>query len=329
MHIPDGFLSTPVWATFDALSFPAVALVARRTQRRLDDSRIPLLGVLGAFVFAAQMINFPVGIGTSGHLVGGTLLAVTLGPAAAAIVMTAILAIQAFVFQDGGIISLGANIFNMALAGVLAGYLPYRAWGRLRGRGRSAAIFAGGVLSVLTSACLALSKLLISGVRMPGRLLWVSLGLFLISAVIEGAITVAVVRAIEHLNPVWIRKPEQAGSPFSDGRAPSLSAAYSLACGAVILGVAGFLVASAAPDGIWKLAGQLQLAAHAPAWLHAPLADYQLHGLESPWLRKAAAGFSGVFMIYCACMLAGKAMVRGTRSIAAKAIAAPCVVRDV
>src|ERR1700691_3251049 len=152
MHIPDGFLSPPVWATLDVVSVPAVAYVARRAQREserneLGDRQIPLLGVMGAFVFAAQMINFPVGLGTSGHLVGGTLLAIVLGPAPAAIVMTAILAIQAFVFQDGGIVALGANIFNMALAGVLAGYLPYRAWGLLRGRGtgRSAAIFAGGV----------------------------------------------------------------------------------------------------------------------------------------------------------------------------------------
>jgi cobalt/nickel transport system permease protein len=125
MHIPDGFLSTPVWAAFDAVSFPAVGLVARRTQRGMEDTRIPLLGVLGAFVFAAQMINFPLGAGTSGHLVGGTLLAIVLGPAPAAIVMTAILAIQAFVFQDGGIVSLGANIFNMALAGVLAGSVSH------------------------------------------------------------------------------------------------------------------------------------------------------------------------------------------------------------
>jgi cobalt/nickel transport system permease protein len=81
--------------------------------------------------------------------------------------MCAILAIQALVFQDGGILALGANVFNMALAGVLAGYLPYHLWGR--GRGRRAAIFAGGALSLMTSAILALAELLISGVRMPGR----------------------------------------------------------------------------------------------------------------------------------------------------------------
>src|ERR1700722_7042224 len=74
MHIPDGFLSPPVWGAFDLLSAPAVGILARRSRRETDDRKIPLLGVMGAFVFAAQMINFPIGIGTSGHLVGGALL---------------------------------------------------------------------------------------------------------------------------------------------------------------------------------------------------------------------------------------------------------------
>src|ERR1700675_478766 len=118
MHIPDNFLSTPVWATLDAVAIPAVGFMVKRAGRELEDTSIPLLGMMGAFVFAAQMINFPVGVGTSGHLVGGALLATLLGPAAAAVTMTAILAIQALVFQDGGILALGANVFNMALIGV-------------------------------------------------------------------------------------------------------------------------------------------------------------------------------------------------------------------
>src|SRR3974377_373558 len=114
MHIPDGFLSPPVWATLDVLSLPAAALVARRAQRDSEDRKIPLMGVMGAFVFAAQMINFPIPLGTSGHLVGGALLTIVLGPAAASVVMMAILALQALVFQDGGIMALGANVINMA-----------------------------------------------------------------------------------------------------------------------------------------------------------------------------------------------------------------------
>src|SRR5579872_5524088 len=159
MHIPDGFLTPPVWGAFDVIALPAVALVARRAEALKDDRNLPLLGVMGAFVFAAQMINFPVGPGTSGHLVGGALLTIALGPAAASIVMTAIIATQALVFQDGGILALGANVFNMAIAGVLAAYLPYRMWGQ--GTRRKAAIFSGAFLSVMASALLALAELLI------------------------------------------------------------------------------------------------------------------------------------------------------------------------
>jgi cobalt/nickel transport system permease protein len=288
MHIPDGFLSPPVWGTFDVLALPAVGLVARRAQREIEDRNIPLLGVMGAFVFAAQMINFPIGLGTTAHLVGGALLAITLGPAAAAIVMTAILAIQALVFQDGGIIALGANIFNMAVAGVLAGYLPYRLWSSTW---RAAAIFAGGALSVITSASLALAELRISGVPMPRHLLFVSLGLFLISAIVEGGITLAAVRSIERLNPAMVRGPLASGSRV-------LGAA---AIAAIVLVLAGILIASTDPDGIQKLAS-----AHVPAWLHAPLADYQIHGIESTWLRKAGAGLAGLLLIYGACVATGK-----------------------
>ena len=255
----------------------------------MEDRKIPLLGVMGAFVFAAQMINFPVGPGTSGHLVGGALLTIALGPAAASIVMTAILAIQALVFQDGGILALGANVFNMAIAGVLAAYLPYRLWSSLS---RPLAIFAAGVLSVMTSACLALAELTISGVPMPRRVLWVSMALFAISALIEGAITLAAVRAIERMNPTWI--PSRQGA-----RSPVLGI---VAIAAVVLAVLGILIASTNPDGIQQLA-----AAH-PAWLHAPLADYEVHGIESAWLRRALAGLAGLVLIYGVCLVTGKLM---------------------
>jgi len=277
MHIPDGFLSTPVWATLDVVSAPAVAWVARRAQRDTQDHRIPLLGVMGAFVFAAQMINFPVGPGTSGHLVGGALLAIVLGPAAAALVMTAILALQALIFQDGGVLALGANVFNMSLAGVAAGYLPYRLWHAER---RTVAIFAAGSLSLMTSACLALGQLLISGVPMRGGVLWASLALFLVNALMEGAITVAAVRAIERLNPEWVPGPQPASSRRLAG----------VALAALLLVVIGTLVASAAPDGIQRLTSA---------------------GVDSAtWPRSAMAGVAGIAMILALGYLGGKLMAR-------------------
>jgi cobalt/nickel transport system permease protein len=295
MHIPDNFLSTPVWIALDAITIPAAGLMVRRAGREMEDTRVPLMGVMGAFVFAAQMINFPVGLGTSGHLVGGALLACTLGVAPAALVMTAIIAIQAFVFQDGGVLALGANVFNMAIAGVLAGYLPMQLVGHKR---RKQAIFVGAFLSVLVSASLALSELLISGIAMPRPVLMLSLGLFVISALIEGAITVSVVGAIEKLNPSFVQKAE----------ASNTRVLVMVSGAAVILGVLGFVLASSAPDGIQKLA--LQLGLTAKSGFHGPFADYTVGYFDSPWLRRATAGLAGLLVIYGICAAVGKMIAR-------------------
>jgi cobalt/nickel transport system permease protein len=298
VHIPDGFLSTPVWATLDAAAAPAVGLLVRRAQRGLDEAKIPLLGVMGAFVFAAQMINFPVGVGTTGHLVGGALLAFTLGPAAAGVVMAAIIAIQALVFQDGGILALGPNVINMAVAGVLAGYLPYHLWGA--GKWRRASIFAGAALSVLVSALLAIAELLLSGVKMPASVLGVSLALFVVSAVLEGAITLAVVQALESIQPGFVRKPA-AARPF---------AVAAISVVAVMLAAVGVLFASTAPDGIERLGQQTGIAAHARALLSTPLANYQAAFVQSPSLGKTAGGLAGLVLIFGVCLLIARAVAR-------------------
>jgi cobalt/nickel transport system permease protein len=306
MHIPDNFLSTPVWVALDAICIPAVGIMVRRAGREMEDTRVPLMGVMGAFVFAAQMINFPVGLGTSGHLVGGALLACTLGAAPAALVMTAIIAIQAFVFQDGGVLALGANVFNMALAGVLAGYLPIQLVSQTsrpvnpdRPGGLShKAIFAGAFLSVLVSASLALSELLISGITMPRPVLLLSMGLFVISALIEGAITVSVVGAIGKLNPGFVQKADA-----SNGRILVVLSAV-----AVILGVTGFVLASSAPDGIQRLA--LQLGLTTKSGFHGPFADYTVNYFASPWLRRASAGLAGLLVIYGICAAVSKFIAR-------------------
>jgi len=200
-----------------------------------------------------------------------------LGPAAASLVLTAILVLQALIFQDGGVLALGANVFNMALAGVAAAYLSYRLWGQ---GSRSGAIFAAGALSVMTSASLALGQLLISGVPMTGGVFWTSLGLFLVSALMEGAITVAAVRAIERLNPAWVAGPRAASSRTLAG----------VALAALLLVVVGTLIASAAPDGIQRLTGQ---------------------GIGSvAWSQKTAGGLGGLVLIFTLCYLGGKLISR-------------------
>jgi cobalt/nickel transport system permease protein len=304
MHIPDGFLSPPVWATLDIAAAPAVAIIARKARAEVDDFRIPLLGTLGAFVFAAQMVNFPVGLGTSGHLIGGALLVYALGPATASIVMTAILGIQALVFQDGGLLALGANVVNMGVAGVFAAYLPLSLW--RSSHSRSAPVFIGAVLSVLVSACLAISELLISGVKMPGSVLAISLVLFAASALIEGVITVAVVRAIERLHPSWIHRPTGKTSP--------VFAAF--AAGAVVLASIGVVIATAAPDGVQQLARQVGIASRETETIASPLRAYALPMLGSVALGRITAGLIGVALIFTVCLLIGRRISRRRQAAA-------------
>ena len=297
MHIPDGFLAAAVWAPLHAAAAPTVGYFARKAQRGMDEGRAPLLGVMGAFVFAAQMINFPVGVGTSGHLVGSALLAFTLGPAAAVVVMTAILVVQSLVFQDGGLLALGANVCNMAIAGVLAGYLPYRYWGDCCRRG---AVFLGGVLSVMTAACLAVAELRLSGVPMANTVLGVSMALFVVSAAVEGAITMAVVSTLERMNPGWVRAGAGVANHLKGG----------LAVAAIVMASVGALWASALPDGLESLSVGLGISDRAANWFHTPLSGYEMQMPGAAWMRKVAAGMVGLALIYAVCLMLMRLLTR-------------------
>ena len=308
MHIPDNFLSTPVWATLDAIALPAVAMVSRKAQRTTDANRLPLLGVMGAFIFAAQMINFPVGPGTSGHLVGGTLLACLLGPWPAALVVTSILIIQALVFQDGGVLALGANIINMALLGVLAGYLPARCFSRTEWK--PWAVFLGGTCSVMVSGILALSELLVSGIRMSSTLIAASLGLFAVNAILEGAITVSALRAIERLNPRGMTTIDGAKVP-GWGRGTAITWVGGVS---VMLAGVGIVIASRLPDGLERLAQRLGVPFGAHPIFRSPLRDYQIQSLGTGWFSRVSAGLIGLVCIYAVCAVGGHFIRRGRRS---------------
>lgn len=298
MHIPDGFLATPVWLGLDLLAAPVSGWLARRAERGLNEGMAPRLGVLGAFVFAAQMINFPVAAGTSSHLIGSALLAATVGPAAAALVMTAILAIQALVFQDGGLLALGANVTNMALAGVLAASIPLRYW-----PGRIGLLLAGAA-SVFTASSFAIVELRLSGVTMSAGLLRAALAVFAVSALLEGFITLAVSEALERLQPGWTQARQGQGG----GERRMLAA---LGAVAVVLASAGALLASSLPDGLEKFAESLGIAERAQALLPTPLADYEWQGAPHPAAGKVAAGLAGLVLIYAAARAIGKLRTGG------------------
>ena len=161
MHIPDGFLSPPVFISGWAISLGVLSYSQKKVRRYLKDKMVPLMGVMAAFIFAAQMLNFPVLGGTSGHLLGGVLAAVTLGPYAGALVLSLVLFVQCLIFQDGGLLALGANIFNMAIVGTILSYYLYillrKAMPRL------VAIFLASWLSVVIASFFCALELGLSG----------------------------------------------------------------------------------------------------------------------------------------------------------------------
>ncbi len=204
MHIPDGFISTGTAAATWAVSAGGVGYAARRVSREMDERRVPLMGVTAAFIFAAQMLNFTVVGGTSGHLLGGALAAILLGPWAGTLVLTAVLVVQALLFQDGGLLALGANVLNMALVGVLVGWVVYTGLKRLLGERSWATMvssFAAAWLSVVIASLVASAELAISGTS-PWVVVLPAMGLVhMLIGVGEGLITVAVVAFLGATRP--------------------------------------------------------------------------------------------------------------------------------
>jgi len=166
MHIPDGFLNIATVAATGVISAGAVSYAARMANKKLGEKQVPLMGVTAAFIFAAQMLNFPIFGGTSGHLIGAALAAILLGPWAAVLTMTCVLIVQCLIFQDGGLLALGANVLNMGIIASFVGYYFYRGITSFVGenrRGKLLGSFIGAWSAVLFASAAAAIELWVSG----------------------------------------------------------------------------------------------------------------------------------------------------------------------
>lgn len=155
MHIPDGFINATTSLGAGLVSVGGLSFALRRAREFMEERRAPLAGLLAAFIFAVQMLNFPVAAGTSGHFMGGLLAAVLVGPWVAVLIMAVVLAMQALLFADGGLTALGLNIFNLALLAPLAGWIVFIGLRKVLPSGRNGVVVASGVaaaLSVLAAA---------------------------------------------------------------------------------------------------------------------------------------------------------------------------------
>ena len=302
LHIPDGFLSLPVALFFWAISAVLIYIAVRRTQGQLDERQIPLMGVMAAFIFAAQMINFPVAGGTSGHLLGGVLAAVTLGPWAGMLVMTSVIGVQALLFQDGGLLVMGANIFNMGLLTALIGFGLDRG---VIGRGAGVRLAVAGIaawLSVMAGALSTSLQLWLSGTALLGIVVPAMLGVHALIGLGEAAITVAALAFIFRTRPDLLTAEK---SRAHGGR------------GWVVAGLATSLVvvllsplASAFPDGLERVATDLGFLG---TGLDAPyqiLPDYTIPLLGEGALSTVVAGVIGVLLVGLLAVLAGRALNR-------------------
>jgi len=309
-HIPDGFLSASVAATTLVAAGAVTAYAAQRSQQDLDERAAPTLGLATAAVFAAQAVNFPVAAGTSGHLLGGVLVAVLFGPWAGYLVMTSVLVVQALIFADGGLTALGANVLNIAGVGAVIGYGIYASLITLAGGGprrRGLAAAAAAYVATVITGIAAGIELGWSEVA-PMRLsVGAMASVHAVMGVAEGAITGLAVWTLARKRPDLLH-PSQTAAPASPGRRVILAGLGGLA---ILAGVLS-LVASSAPDSLERLAVDLGFADAATVWEGALFPEYRA------WLP----GFVGkmiAFVFSTALLFSGAAAMFRALGIARKA----------
>ena len=303
LHIPDGFLSVGVSLVCWVITAVILAVAIRRTEGELAERQIPLMGVMAAFIFAAQMINFPVAGGTSGHMVGGALAAIVLGPWAGMLVMTAVISVQALLFQDGGLLVMGANILNMGLITVVIGYGLYRA---VQGRSTAVRLGVAGAaawLSVMAGALFTGLQLWLSGTSPLTIVMPAMLGIHAVIGVGEALITTAALAFILRTRPGLLGEPGKAHG----GRG-------WIAAGGLVTLVVLLLapLASANPDGLEWVAQELGFM---EAGLEAPyeiLPDYTVPFLGETAVSTILAGIVGALIVAGVIFLAIKALQRRT-----------------
>jgi cobalt/nickel transport system permease protein len=307
MHIPDGFIDGKTVAVTAVLSAVGVGLALNQVRQTLPPRKIPLLGLSAAFLLAAQMLNFPVIAGTSGHLIGGVLVAALLGPGAAVVVVTTVLIVQCFLFQDGGVLALGANVLNMAIIGAGGGWVVYRAiTAALPGvRSRVAAVAFAGWFSTLLAAVSCAGELAWSGKVAWRSAVTAMAGIHLLIGLGEGLISALVFAAIQRTRPDIVETGSAGGAdqPWGGFVRYGLLAALGLA-----LFVAPF--ACPWPDGLEAVAEKLGFAhAAAEPVVPAPVPDYVFPGVQSPLAATALAGVAGSVIVFGLALLLARVLV--------------------
>ncbi len=300
LHIPDGFLNLPVALVCWIAAIGLIAFAVRRTQAELGERQIPLMGIMAAFIFAAQMINFPVAGGTSGHLLGGVLAAVTLGPWAGMLVMASVIGVQALLFQDGGLLAMGANILNMGLITALIGFGLYRS---VIGQGMPVRLAVVGVaawISVMGAAFVTSLQLWLSGTARLDVVMPAMLGVHALIGIGEALITVGAVAFISRARPDLVAAEQYTGHTDRGWMIGGALAALAI----VILSP----LASADPDGLERVAEDLGFLESGQSAPYEIIPDYTLPFLGETPLSTIVAGVIGALIVAVVAVLVARAL---------------------
>lgn len=311
MHAPDGFFAVELAIIGWLITVVAIALAIRNTRTQLKDRQIPLMGITAAAIFAGQMLNFTIPGGTSGHLLGGALASIILGPWAGVLVMTAVIAVQGFVFQDGGLLVMGLNIINMGIVTSFVGYFAYRLITRVvrNKTGMLVGAFAGAWLSLPVTATFAAVELALSGTSPLGVALPAMVGVHVLIGVGEGLLTVFALAFIMAARPDLITGEEAPGQRSAGWVLVGLLLALSLTLLAPL--------ASPYSDGLERIAEAFNAPAEVeikPVGFAVPeeqqffgeaqeapyevLPDYTVPFLGETGLSTIAAGMVGVLVVF-------------------------------
>lgn len=314
MHIPDGFLNLSTAAATGVAATSGVGYALHRLRQLLGEKAAPLMGVTAGCIFAAQMINFPVAAGTSGHLMGGVLAAVLLGPWGGAIAITAVLIVQSLLFGDGGVLALGANVFNMAVIGSSLGYCIYAPIRRLIGG--PAGVAAGAIIaawfSVLLAAIACSIELAASGTFAFRATLTAMLGVHLFIALGEAVITGLAIAFVLRTRPDIIY-----GAYPTSPLASRIQNVGQVVVGglAIAIVIAAFASpwASSLPDGLeWSAESVVALDGQGlpedPGLLAAPIPDYEFPGIETAALATSIAGIVGTLITFVFAYMVGRSL---------------------
>ncbi|MGW2914377.1 energy-coupling factor ABC transporter permease [Streptomyces asoensis] len=319
MHVPDGFINAPTSAVTGVVAAGAIAVSLRGARRELDDRTAPLAGLVAAFIFAVQMLNFPVAAGTSGHLLGGALAAILVGPCTGVLCVSVVLLMQGILFADGGLTALGVNITDMAIVTTVVSYAVFRGLVKVLPRGRrsiTAASFVAAALSVPAAAVAFTFLYWIGGTTdvAIGKVATAMIGVHVLIGIGEAVITALTVGAVVAVRPDLVHGARdlrqklrlRVHGELVDAPAPDAAPVAArtsrrtlwvtgLVTSLVLAGFVSFY-ASSNPDGLEKVAADKGIdkktGQHASA--DSPLADYGVKDVSDARLSGGLAGVIGV-----------------------------------